>query len=159
MLVEPVYRLLGYRSAEPKLAYALQLFGTTAQEAETRARSARKAGFRAVKFVWISYGHGMAAEDEAHVEAARASMRQDAHVLIDAGQVFAQDVAVAAERMPALERYNVLRLEEPFLADALAAYAALAGRSPMVKMAGGESCHSTPNGAQPHRFRQASPPP
>jgi len=144
MLGEPVYRLLGYRSAAPKLAYASQLFGTTPQESEARARSAREAGFRAVKFGWVNYGHGTAAEDEAHVEAARAGMGQDAYVLIDAGQVFAQDVAAAAERIAALERCNVLWLEEPFLADALAAYAALAGRSAQVKIAGGEGCHSAP---------------
>jgi L-alanine-DL-glutamate epimerase-like enolase superfamily enzyme len=144
MLGEPVYRLLGYKSAAPKLAYASQLFGATPQETEARARSARKAGFRAVKFGWVHYGRGTAAEDEAHVEAARAGMGQDSQVLIDAGQIFAQDVAAAAERIPALERCNALWLEEPFLPDALAAYAALACRSPKVKMAGGEDCHSSP---------------
>jgi L-alanine-DL-glutamate epimerase-like enolase superfamily enzyme len=143
MQSEPVYRLLGYESAVPKLAYASQLFGDTPQETEARARSARQAGFRAVKFGWVRYGHGTAAEDEAHVEAARAGMGRDAHVLIDAGQIFARDVAAAAERLPALERHDVLWLEEPFLADALAAYAGLASRSARVKMAGGEGCHST----------------
>jgi L-alanine-DL-glutamate epimerase-like enolase superfamily enzyme len=64
--------------------------------------------------------------------------------MIDAGQIFALDVAAAAERIPALERYNALWLEEPFLPDALAAYGALAGRSPKVKIAGGEGCHSSP---------------
>ncbi len=144
MLDEPVYRLLGYKSAAPKLAYASQLFGDTPQETETKARSARQAGFRAVKFGWVKYGHFTAAEDEAHVEAARAGMGQDANVMIDAGQIFAQDVAAAAERIPALERYNALWLEEPFLPDALAAYGALAGLSPKVKIAGGEGCHSSP---------------
>jgi L-alanine-DL-glutamate epimerase-like enolase superfamily enzyme len=38
----------------------------------------------------------------------------------------------------------VLWLEEPFLPDALAAYGALAGRSPHLKIAGGEGCHSSP---------------
>jgi L-alanine-DL-glutamate epimerase-like enolase superfamily enzyme len=144
MLGEPVYRLLGYKSAAPKLAYASQLFGDTPHETEARATAARQAGFHAVKFGWVNYGHGTAAEDEAHVEAARAGMGQDAQVLIDAGQIFAQDVAAAAERIPVLERYNVLWLEEPFLPDALAAYRALAGRSPKVRMAGGEGCHSAP---------------
>jgi L-alanine-DL-glutamate epimerase-like enolase superfamily enzyme len=144
MLDEPVYRLLGYKSAAPKLAYASQLFGDTPPETEAKARSARQAGFKAVKFGWVKYGHGTAAEDEAHVEAARAGMGPDAHVMIDAGQIFAQDVAAAAERIPALERYNALWLEEPFLPDALAAYGALAGRSPKVKIAGGEGCHSSP---------------
>ncbi len=144
MLGEPVYRLLGYKSAAPKLAYASQLFGDTPHETEARAKAARQAGFHAVKFGWVNYGHGTPAEDEAHVEAARAGMGRDAQVLIDAGQIFAQDVAAAAERIPALERGNVLWLEEPFLPDALAAYAALAGRSAKVRMAGGEGCHSAP---------------
>lgn len=144
MLAEPVYRLLGYKSAAPKLAYASQLFGITPQETEERARSARKAGFRAVKFGWVNYGRGTAADDQAHVEAARAGMGQDSEVLIDAGQAFAQDVAAAASRIPALERSGVVWLEEPFLPDALAAYGALARRSPKVRVAGGEGCHSSP---------------
>jgi L-alanine-DL-glutamate epimerase-like enolase superfamily enzyme len=143
-LSEPVYRLLGYKKFEPKLAYASQLFGDTPEQTEARAKAARQAGFRATKFGWAGYGEGSAASDAAHVEAARAGMGQDAHVLIDAGQIFAQDVAKAAQRLPALEKANVLWLEEPFLPDALAAYADLAGRSSKVKMAGGEGCHSSP---------------
>ncbi len=143
-LSEPVYRLLGYKRCEPKLAYASQLFGATPQETEARAKAARQAGFRATKFGWAGYGEGSAASDAAHVEAARAGMGEDAHVLIDAGQIFAQDVASAALRLQALEKANVLWLEEPFLPDALAAYASLAGRSSKVKMAGGEGCHSSP---------------
>src|SRR5262245_15397538 len=84
MLGEPVYRLLGYKSAAPKLAYASQLFGATPQETEAKARAAQQAGFRAVKFGWVNYGRGSAADDEAHVEAARAGMGESAHVLIDA---------------------------------------------------------------------------
>jgi len=143
-LGEPVYRLLGYRSAAPKLAYASQLFGNTPAETEAKAKAAREAGFRAVKFGWVNYGRGSVAEDAAHVEAARAGMGSEAEVLIDAGQIFAQDVEAAAQRLPALERFGVLWLEEPFLADALAAYGALADRSRKVGMAGGEGCHSAP---------------
>lgn len=143
-LGEPVWRLLGYRSAPPKLAYASQLFGNTPAETEAKAKAAREAGFRAVKFGWVNYGRGSALEDAAHVEAARAGMGGDAEVLIDAGQIFAQDVAAAAERLPALERFGALWLEEPFLPDALAAYGALGDRSRKVRMAGGEGCHSAP---------------
>jgi L-alanine-DL-glutamate epimerase-like enolase superfamily enzyme len=143
-LSEPVYRLLGYKACEPKLAYASQLFGATPEETEARAKAARQAGFRATKFGWAGYGEGSAAKDAAHVEAARAGMGEDAHVLIDAGQIFAQDVASAAQRLPALEKAAVLWLEEPFLPDALAAYADLGGRSAKVRMAGGEGCHSSP---------------
>ena len=143
-LGEPVYRLLGYRSAAPKLAYASQLFGNTPAETEAKAKAAREAGFRAVKFGWVNYGRGSVAEDAAHIEAARAGMGSEAEVLIDAGQIFAQDVEAAAQRLPALERFGVLWLEEPFLPDALAAYGALADRSRKVGMAGGEGCHSAP---------------
>jgi L-alanine-DL-glutamate epimerase-like enolase superfamily enzyme len=143
-LGEPVYRLLGYKSAAPKLAYASQLFGNTPAETEAKAKAAREAGFRAVKFGWVNYGRGSVAEDAAHIEAARAGMGGEAEVLIDAGQIFAQDVEAAAKRLPALERFGVLWLEEPFLADALAAYGALADRSRKVGMAGGEGCHSAP---------------
>jgi L-alanine-DL-glutamate epimerase-like enolase superfamily enzyme len=141
---EPVWRLLGYKSASPKLAYASQLFGQTPAETEAKAKSAREAGFHAVKFGWVNYGRGTVAEDAAHVEAARAGMGRDCEVLIDAGQIFAQDVEAAAARLPALERFGVLWLEEPFLPDALGAYAALADRGRKVRMAGGEGCHSAP---------------
>jgi L-alanine-DL-glutamate epimerase-like enolase superfamily enzyme len=144
MLAEPVYRLLGYKAAAPKLAYASQLFGETPAETEAKAKSARQAGFRAVKFGWVHYGRGTVAEDAAHVEAARAGMGPDAQVLIDAGQIFTQDVRAAAGRIPALARFGVLWLEEPFLPDALAAYGALAELSPQVRIAGGEGCHSSP---------------
>jgi L-alanine-DL-glutamate epimerase-like enolase superfamily enzyme len=143
-LDEPVYRLLGYKSAAPKLAYASQLFGETPEETEALAKAAREAGFRAVKFGWVNYGRGTVEEDAAHVEAARAGMGDDAQVLIDAGQIFGQDVALAAARIPALECSGVLWLEEPFLPDALSAYAGLAAVSSKVKMAGGEGCHSSP---------------
>ena len=39
-LGEPIYRLLGYRSAAPKLAYASQLFGNTPAETEAKAKAA-----------------------------------------------------------------------------------------------------------------------
>ena len=67
----------------------------------------------AVKFGWVKYGRGTSAEDAAYVEAARAGMGPNAQVLIDAGQIFAQNVRVAAERIPALARFGALWLEEP----------------------------------------------
>src|SRR5437868_10068481 len=47
---EPVYRLLGYEKAFPKLAYASQLFGDDPQTTFERARSVTRAGIRAAKF-------------------------------------------------------------------------------------------------------------
>jgi L-alanine-DL-glutamate epimerase-like enolase superfamily enzyme len=51
-------------------------------------------------------------------------------------------VAAAAARLPGLERAGAVWLEEPFATDALAAYGELARRSRIVRMAGGEGCHS-----------------
>jgi L-alanine-DL-glutamate epimerase-like enolase superfamily enzyme len=141
-LGEPVWRLLGYETAAPKLAYASQLFGDSPEETGRRARAAREAGFRAVKFGWVNFGRGGVAEDAAHLEAARAGMGGDGTVLIDAGQIFGEDVEKAAARVPALERCGATWLEEPFAADAFAAYGALSTRSPRVRTAGGEGCHT-----------------
>ncbi|MFO0997031.1 MAG: mandelate racemase/muconate lactonizing enzyme family protein [Alphaproteobacteria bacterium] len=141
-LGEPVYRLLGYDSASPKLAYASQLFGDTPAETESRGRAAREAGYRAVKFGWGPFGHGSAAEDAAHLEAARAGLGRDGQLLVDAGQAFREDVAKAATRLSALARAGAVWLEEPFAADAYQAYGALAAREPAVRLAGGEGCHT-----------------
>jgi L-alanine-DL-glutamate epimerase-like enolase superfamily enzyme len=141
-LHEPVYRLLGYETASPKLAYASQLFGDTPEETERRGRSAREAGYRAVKFGWGNFGQGSAEDDEAHLEAARAGLGRDGELLVDAGQAFANDVAKAAARLPALARAGTMWFEEPFEADAYEAYGTLAARSPDVRLAGGEGCHT-----------------
>ncbi len=63
-------------------------------------------------------------------------------LLVDGGQIWGEDVAAAAERLPALEAAGALWLEEPFHTSALEAYAALAARSPQVRMAGGEGAHN-----------------
>src|SRR5687767_3817615 len=49
---EPVYKLLGYKSAHPKVAYASQLFGDDPQGTLERARDVARAGIRAAKFGW-----------------------------------------------------------------------------------------------------------
>ena len=141
-LGEPVYHLLGYKAAHPKLAYASQLFGATPDETGRLAQAARDAGFRAVKFGWVGFGRGSVADDEAHLEAARAGLGGEGRLLIDAGQIFAEDVAAAAMRLPGLARAGAVWLEEPFRADALAAYGALARQGSRVRLAGGEGCHS-----------------
>jgi L-alanine-DL-glutamate epimerase-like enolase superfamily enzyme len=56
-LGEPVYRLLGYRQATPKLPYASQLFGDTPQETLHKARLVRALGYRAAKFGWGTVWH------------------------------------------------------------------------------------------------------
>jgi L-alanine-DL-glutamate epimerase-like enolase superfamily enzyme len=139
---EPVWRLLGWERAFPKLAYASWLFGDTPQITLERARAARARGFRAAKFGWGPFGRGTVAADEDQLQAAREGLGPDGILLVDAGQVWVEDVEAAAARLPALEAVGATWLEEPFHTSALAAYGALAGRSPKVRLAGGEGAHN-----------------
>ena len=139
---EPVYRLLGYQTAHKKTPYASQLFGDTPALTLEAARKARAKGFRAAKFGWGPFGRGAPSLDADHLAAAREGLGPDGILLVDAGQIWGEDVEAAAQRLPALERFNAVWLEEPFHASALEAYGALAARSPRVRMAGGEGAHN-----------------
>jgi L-alanine-DL-glutamate epimerase-like enolase superfamily enzyme len=141
-LGEPVWRLLGQHRACPKTAYASQLFGDHPPETYQRAQAVARAGFRAAKFGWGPYGRGPLSVDAEHVHAAREGLGPDIALLVDAGTVWGDDVAAAAQRLPALIECHALWLEEPFVNGALTAYRKLAGRSAMVKLAGGEGCHN-----------------
>lgn len=137
----PSYQVLGYARAYPKIPYASVLFGATPQQTLERARENRKAGFRAAKFGWAPFGESLAG-DIAHLEAAREGLGPDGILLIDAGQVFNEDVEAAAARLAAMERTRVTFFEEPFHGSAYAAYGQLAKRSRTVKLAGGEAAHN-----------------
>ncbi len=138
----PVYQLLGYKKAYPKLPYASQLFGETPAETLAGCRQAREKGFRAVKCGWGPFGRGSLAEDRNHLQAAREGLGRDGTLLIDAGQIFREDVEAAAARLALLENAGAAWFEEPFLGGAYDAYAALAARSGKVRIAGGEASHN-----------------
>jgi L-alanine-DL-glutamate epimerase-like enolase superfamily enzyme len=139
---EPVWRLLGYQQSFGKSPYASQLFGDTPQETLERGRMAAAAGYRAMKFGWGPFGKGDLSADVDQLMAAREGIGPDATLLVDAGQIFGEDVAAAARRLPALEAAGALWLEEPFAGHALAAHASLAAASPTVGLAGGEAAHN-----------------
>ena len=69
-------------------------------------------------------------------------------LLIDAGTVFSENVAAAAERLQALSEAEVHWFEEPFHNYALDAYGALAKTSPRVALAGGEGSHNAHQAVQ-----------
>jgi len=140
---EPVWKLLGYKASHPKVPYASRLFGETPQQTLAAAKLSRAEGFRAAKFGWGPIGRGTAKEDADHFAAAREGLGQDGILLVDVGQIFLEDVARAAERLPALQAAGARWLEEPFAAPAYEAYAALAKQSHGVKLAGGEGAHNT----------------
>ncbi len=141
-LGEPVYRLLGYRQAFPKIAYASQLFGDDPQLTYEKARQVSRAGFRAAKFGWGPYGQGSVEQDADQVHAAREGLGKDCLLLVDAGTIWCDDLAAAERRLASLERENALWLEEPFASGALEAYKSLSRKSSKVKLAGGEGCHN-----------------
>lgn len=143
MRSEPVYRLLGYDKAHAKTPYASQLFGDTAQQTLEFCRIARNNGFKAVKCGWGPFGRGSIKDDADQLHAAREGIGADGILLIDAGQIWNENVAAAEERLVHLESVNATWLEEPFHGSAFEAYGALAARSRKVKLAGGEAAHNT----------------
>ena len=139
---QPVYALLGYKCAFPKVAYASQLFGDTPQETYQKAIGVRVAGFRAAKFGWGPFGLGTVAEDEAQVQAAREGLGDEIALLVDVGTVWGDNLDEALKRVPALQQARVQWLEEPFHTGALDAYHALSLQSGSVALAGGEGAHT-----------------
>jgi L-alanine-DL-glutamate epimerase-like enolase superfamily enzyme len=139
---EPVYRLLGFERAYPKMAYASVLFGETPQATLEKAKEARSAGYRAVKFGWGPFGRESVADDADQLQAAREGIGREAVLLVDAGAVWDDDVSLARQRLPALRAAGALWLEEPFVHSAMGAYRELAGDTGGIKLAGGEGCHS-----------------
>lgn len=142
-LGEPAWRLLGYSQAYPKRPYASQLFGDTPQETLALGRAAVARGFSAVKFGWGPFGLGTVAQDRDQLAAAREGLGPEATLLVDAGTVWGEDLALAEARLPMLREARATWLEEPFVSGALESYAALAARSSPVGIAGGEGCHDT----------------
>lgn len=138
---EPVYRMLGYERAYPKLPYASMLFGDEPAETLARARQAAAQGFRAIKCGWGPFGRSGLAADADQLHAAREGLGPDGVLLVDAGQIWREDVDAAALRLPLLEQVRATWLEEPFLGHAYDAYAALAARA-SIPLAGGEASHN-----------------
>jgi L-alanine-DL-glutamate epimerase-like enolase superfamily enzyme len=140
-LSEPVYRLLGYKRAYPKIAYASQLFGDDAQATLAKAQGVARQGFRAAKFGWGPYGRGTVEQDNDQVRAAREGLGEERMLLVDAGTVWGDNVGEGEKRLPALNECGAVWLEEPFVCGALEAYKRLASRKSSVRLAGGEGCH------------------
>lgn len=137
----PVWQLLGYQQNLSKAPYASLLFGDTPEETFQRGRDAVEAGYGAVKFGWGGFGGGSLDADRAQLLAAREGIGS-ARLMVDAGQIWGEDVAAAASRIPMLEQVEALWLEEPFSPYAYLAHAELAARSRQVALAGGEASHN-----------------
>lgn len=139
---EPVWRLLGGRRATVKTPYASLLFGDDPQTTLERVRNAVERGFRAVKAGWGPFGAGSVVDDADQLAAAREGVGSDGVLLVDAGQIWAEDVDAAAARLPALRASRTTWIEEPFVPLAYGAHARLAAVSGSVGVAGGEAAHT-----------------
>lgn len=139
---QPVWQLIGYSRAYPKVPYASTLFGDTAHETLEKSKAACAQGFRAVKFGWGPFGRGSVETDADQLQAAREGLGPEGLVCVDAGQIWGDDVEAAATRIPALEAIRAHWLEEPFQTGALESYGALSARSSKVRLAGGEGAHN-----------------
>lgn len=138
----PVYELLGFQRAYPKVPYCSVLFGDTPEETRQKARDAQRAGYRAIKLGWGPFGHRTLRDDVDQVVAAREGLGPDGALCIDVGTVWETDIEAASQRLAVFEGCEVTWLEEPFHTGALSAYRALADRSPRVRLAGGEGAHN-----------------
>jgi L-alanine-DL-glutamate epimerase-like enolase superfamily enzyme len=139
---EPVFSLLGTKKVHPKLPYASQLFGNTAEETFEKGKKAAAAGFKAVKFGWGQFGKNGVDKDIEHLNAAREGVGPDAYLMIDAGTVWGEDISRAEKRLSSLKHINAYWLEEPFINGALHSYKTLAASTPQVPIAGGEGCNN-----------------
>ena len=141
-LNEPVWKLLGYKTAYAKTPYASVLFGDTAAETLRKAKSISAQGFRAAKFGWGPFGLSTVEADCDQLAAAREGLGPDGILLVDAGTVWNTDLDAALARLKMLKEVNATWLEEPFVSGALSEYHALSVESGAVGMAGGEGCHN-----------------
>ena len=141
-LDEPVYKLLGYNKAYPKLPYASQLFGDSPEGTFEKAKKATAAGFKAVKFGWGPFGKNGLGNDVAHLVAAREGVGPATYLMIDAGTVWNNNVAGAKERLKPLKKLDAYWLEEPFSNMELDAYKTLSAATPVIALAGGEGCNN-----------------
>ena len=83
-LQQPVYALLGYERAYPKLPYCSVLFGDDPASTCHRAEEIRNKGYRAAKFGWGPMGRDEET-DVALVQAARQGLGPEARLMVDAG--------------------------------------------------------------------------
>ena len=139
-LNEPVWRLLDGAAARPhpKRPYASSLFGDTPDATRALAAERRKAGFTAAKFGWGPMGRFGRENDVALVQAAREGLGKEPLLLVDAGVVWGEDDATAAQRSADFAPFGCGWLEEPLSPTAIEAYRRLTSRKPPVPIAAGE---------------------
>jgi L-rhamnonate dehydratase len=123
---KPVSALIGNVQRTRVRAYASTLMPDTEDEVARKVSElVDRYGFTAVKLGWGPLGQD-AAHDVKLARAARRAVGDSVDILIDAGLGYGADADVAVRVARELEQLGIFWLEEPFLPDALEAYAKLA---------------------------------
>jgi L-alanine-DL-glutamate epimerase-like enolase superfamily enzyme len=131
----PLYQYLGAYASDSVPAYAsggYYLDGKTPKKLGDEMRSYVEAGFRAVK---MKVGKLTPAEEEARINAARAAVGPDVHLMLDANNAWS-DVPTALQYMRRYEPYDPYWIEEPFGPDDIDGHARLAELTPVVVATG-----------------------
>lgn len=131
----PLYQYLGACASDSVPAYAsggYYLEGKTPKKLGDEMRAYVEAGFRAVK---MKVGKLTPAEEEARIDAARAAVGPDVHLMLDANNAWS-DVPTALQYMKRYEPYDPYWIEEPFGPDDIDGHAKLAELTPVVVATG-----------------------
>jgi L-alanine-DL-glutamate epimerase-like enolase superfamily enzyme len=121
---KPVHELLGGARRDRVKAYASTLMPETPAEAHATVAAQREAGFGAVKLGWGPFGRDPEL-DVALVAAARAGGEDDFDLMLDIGLGWSNP-REAILRVRRMEEHRPYWIEEPFMPDSYAHYAALA---------------------------------
>jgi L-rhamnonate dehydratase len=132
---KPVHTLLGGARRHRVPAYASVLMPETPDKAEEVVAAHRERGYRAVKLGWGPLGRNARLDVEL-VAAARAAGGEELELMIDIGKGWST-VLDAIDRTRRMEEYRPAWIEEPFMPDDYAKYAALAD-AVAVPIAAGE---------------------
>ena len=133
---KPVSKMLADNAKEKIRVYASILMAFTPSEVRESVEKAKADGFTALKLGWGPIGQSRE-NDVALITAAREAAGDDMDLMLDAGYGYGSDVDEAAYIAALLADQNWGWLEEPFLPDALEAYAGLTARN-IMPIAGGE---------------------
>jgi len=136
---QPIGRLLGGRYIDRIQPYASLLMEEPDRMKESLS-IVRQNGFRAFKIGWGPFGRRNAKTDEAIVAAARESIGDECHLMVDAGgsdAYWGRNYKWAIQTARMLENYGVVWFEEALSPDALEDFIKLREHSP-VPISGGE---------------------
>ncbi len=136
---QPIGRLLGGMYIDRIQPYASLLMEEPDRMKESLS-IVRQNGFRAFKIGWGPFGRRNAKTDEAIVAAARESIGDECHLMVDAGgsdAYWGRNYKWAIQTARMLENYGVVWFEEALSPDALEDFIKLREHSP-VPISGGE---------------------